>query len=97
MLGESFSARRGGCVCCERFLPHKFFLDCDKTILLECRDMGREISVRKIKRLLERVEIHGVVYYQNRHYRQSDAVLKHLVELFDDLFHFSYFRYMKMP
>ena len=66
-------------------------------ISLERRDVRGKVAVGQIEHLFEGVELGLVVHHQDRHEREPDAVLKDLVDIFQNGFHFSYFAYIMTP
>src|SRR6267143_4962292 len=84
MLGEcAFPFGRCG-VGCRGFPPLEFLLHADVMIPLERPDMSGKVAVGQIEHLFEGAEFGLVVHHQDRLEREPDAVLKNLVDIFEN-------------
>ena len=53
----------------------------------EGEQVASQISVGELEGIFELVEVHPIMYHQDRHNPQPDSVVECLVELLDDTFH----------
>jgi hypothetical protein len=59
--------------------------------------VGSQVSVSKIEHFFQRIEVHRIVDNQYGHHRQTNAIFEDFVQTLNNVFHFSYLKYMRVP
>ena len=75
----------------------ELLVDGDVVHLLQRLDVAGEVSVGEIQQFLQRIEVGCFIHHKHRHDAEPDPALESLVEIYQQLLHFSYLKYIDVP